>query len=112
MNAPSGQPPAPEPRKVPPALWVAAVVMLVVPIAGLAVHAVLYFSSDVTWIPAYRKYGLGLVGVLGFGNLVANYFHHRRTRMGLDTVSRVLTYLWVVSILPLLWKAMTLIEVE
>lgn len=112
MNAPSGQPPAPEPRKVPPALWVAAVVMLVVPIAGLAVHAVLYFSSDVTWIPAYRKYGLGLVGVLGFGNLVANYFHYRRTRMGLDTVSRVLTYLWVVSILPLLWKAMTLIEVE
>ena len=112
MNAPSGQPAGVMRRKVPPALRVAAVVMLVVPIAGLAVHAALYVSSDVTWVPAYKRYGLALVGVLAFGNLVANYFHYRRTRMGLDTVSRVLTYLWVVSILPLLWKAMTLIEVE
>ena len=112
MNAPSGQPAAPEPGKVSPALWVAAVVMLVVPIAGLAVHVVLYVSSDVTWVPAYKRYGLALVGVLAFGNLVANYFHHRRTRMGLDMISRALTYLWVVSIIPLLWKAMTLIEVE
>jgi len=86
--------------------------MLVVPIAGLAVHAALYVSGDVARILEYRKYGLGLVGVLAFGNLVANYFHYRRTRMGLDMISRVLTYLWVVSFIPLLWKAMTLIEAE
>ena len=83
--------------------------MLIVPLAGLAVHVALYISGDIAWISAYRKYGLGLVGVLGFGNLVANYFHHRRTRMGLDIVSRVLTYLWVISIILPLWKAMTLI---
>jgi len=112
VNAPSGQPAGVMRRKVPPALWVAAVVMLVVPIAGLAVHVALYVSNDVTWVPAYKRYGLALVGVLAFGNLVANYFHQRRTRMGLDMISRALTYLWVVSIIPLLWKAITLIEVE
>jgi len=112
VNAPSGRPAGVRHRKVPPVLWVAAVVMLVVPLAGLAVHAVLYFVGDLAWISAYRKYGLALVGVLAFGNLVANYFHHRRTRMGLDIVSRILTYLWVISIILPLWRAMTLIEAE
>ena len=112
MNAPSGQPAGVRRRKVPPVLWVAAVVMLVVPLAGLAVHVALYFSGDIAWISAYRKYGLALVGVLACGNLVAIYFHHRRTRMGLDIVSRVLTWLWVISIILPLWKAMTLIEAE
>jgi hypothetical protein len=112
VNAPSGQPAGVMRRKVSPALWVAAVVMLVVPIAGLAVHAALYFSSDLTWVAAYRKYGMILVGVLASSNLVANYFHHRRTRMDMDIVSRFLTWLWVLSIFLLLWKVMTLIEVE
>ena len=83
-----------------------AVVMVVLPIAGMLFHVFIYLKAP-AWSNDYvRGPALKTVAIVSFINLFGNWFHYRWTRMNLDVVSRILTYLWVCSILLLLiyWK--------
>jgi len=67
--------------------------------AGLAFHVVFYLAGPTEWLAAYAR-GLWMkIGVgVAFANLLAGHLHYRRTRMRLDVASRVLAYLWILSI--------------
>jgi hypothetical protein len=78
-----------------------AVVMLVLPIAGMLFHVFIYLKAP-AWSNDYVSgSALMAVAIVSFINLFGNWFHYRWTRMNLDVASRVLTYLWVCSILLL-----------
>jgi len=69
--------------------------------AGLAFHVVFYLAGPTEWLADYAR-GLWMkisVGV-AFANLLAGHLHYWRTRMRLDIASRVLAYLWILSIIP------------
>ena len=87
----------------PPLLKALAAVMLLAPLAGIAWHAVVYLTFDRDGVIAYgasvwMKASAGLAFVL----LLVNWFHYRHTRWTVDLVSRVLLYVWAVS-MALLW---------
>ena len=67
--------------------------------AGLAFHVVFYLAGPTEWLAAYAR-GLWMkIGVgVAFANLLAGHLHYWRTRMRLDIASRVLAYLWILSI--------------
>ena len=73
--------------------------ILLVAAAGLAFHVVFYLAAPTEWLVAYAR-GLGMkIGVgVAFANLLAGHLHYWRTRMRLDVASRVLAYLWILSI--------------
>jgi len=101
-------PPQPEEQaqdEMSPALRAIAVVMLVVPLLGLAFHAVVYLQFPRELADAYVfGPGLKIVAAVAFANLLANFFHYRHTRMSLDVAARILTYVWILSIV-LMMKA-------
>ena len=70
-----------------------------VAVAGLAFHVVFYLVGPSEWLAAYAQ-GIGIkVGAgLALANLLAGHLHYWRTRMRLDIASRVLAYLWILSI--------------
>jgi len=80
-----------------------AAVMLALPLAGIAWHAVVYLAFDLETVVAYgaspwMKASAGLAVFL----LLVNWFHYRHTRWAVDLVSRVLLYGWALS-MALLW---------
>jgi hypothetical protein len=76
--------------------------MLVLPLAGLAWHAVVYLYFDDEAVSAYLRGNLLKVSVfVAFANLIGNWLHYRRTRMKVDLASRILTYVWVISMILL-----------
>ena len=103
------EPPKPESEvqdQESPLLYALAVVMFVLPIAGLLFHAFLYMTVP-PWTGDYlHGMGIKIVAGVSFANLVGNWLHYRNTRMTLDVYSRLLTYLWIVSIVLLVvhWK--------
>lgn len=109
MTGAPSPPAAPAPRADParaapsPLLRTLGVVLMAVPTAGLAAHVVCYLALDADGLRAYVfSPWLKVFAVLAFFNLVANWFHYRKTRMGLDLASRVMTYVWVISMIILL----------
>ncbi len=103
MTAPNS--PRPEPEPLAPAgrpfsvMRALAWAIFLVAAAGLAFHVVFYFAGPTEWLAAYAR-GLWMkIGVgVAFANLLAGHLHYRRTRMRLDVASRVLAYLWILSI--------------
>ena len=95
-------------EEISPLLRWLAIVMLAAPVAGLVAHVALYvaaLSGDVSpeALHAYvLGWGMKAVAFLAFVNLMGNWFHYRHTRMGLDIASRIMTYLWILSIVLLL----------
>jgi len=103
MIRPVAEPPGP-----PTVLMkVLAVVLLLVPAAGAALHVWIWleFNDEALrdfvrgpWLKA-EAFGAFLV-------LLGNWFHYRRTRMKVDIVSRVVTYLWAISMVLLFRRMM------
>lgn len=105
----SATPRPPEPdQTVSPLLRLLAAVMLLAPIAGLAAHAAVWglLSHEVLRTYVYGPW-LKAAVILAFFNLLGSFFHYRHTRMGIDIASRVLTYLWLLSVLLLLHLSRT-----
>ena len=94
-----------------PAARLTGWLLLIVSLAGMAVHGVLLFSvyEWPDWrLPVHEYvYGLGMkiVCVACLACLFGSWFHYHRTRMTLDIVSRIATYLWIVTIV-LLFQAL------
>ncbi|MGB2796769.1 MAG: hypothetical protein WBD75_09350 [Phycisphaerae bacterium] len=107
MTAPDS--PRPEPEPLVPAgrpfsaMRALAWVVFGVAVAGLAFHVVFYLAGPTEWLAAYAR-GLWMkIGIgVAFANLLAGHLHYWRTRMRLDVASRVLAYLWILSIIPYL----------
>jgi len=89
-----------------PAARAGAVALTAVAAAGFALHVALYLVGDPDWVVAYVEGPwLKVAAVVAFVNLVAGWMHYRRTRMRLDVAARVLTYLWILSIVLMLRAA-------
>lgn len=70
-----------------------------VAVAGLAFHVVFYFAAPTEWLAAYAGgIGMRIGAVLALAVLLASLLHYWRTHMRLDIASRVLAYLWILSI--------------
>ena len=95
---------APEPEGkqadgVAPVLRFLGLVMFLLPIAGILAHAAIYLLMSPEWMATYLRGTAGkVVAGVAFLNLVGNWLHYRRTRMRLDVFSRILTYLWIITI--------------
>ena len=99
MTEATPQPEGEPTEDVSPALRFLALVNLLLPIAGLLAHAAMYAAASPEWTAAYvRGPPIKVIAVVAFINLVGNWFHYRRTRMNLDIFARILTYLWILSI--------------
>ncbi len=92
-------------RTVSSAMKALAAVLLLVPLAGLAVHVALYFR----WPEGAGQFGRtewakaeAIAAVLF---VAASWFHWRRTRMKLVLAARVMAYLWIISIILVLHRA-------
>jgi uncharacterized membrane protein (GlpM family) len=104
-GAPSPRAPPAAPARAAPAplLRTLGVVLMAVPAAGVAAHVVCYLALDADGLRAYVfSPWMKVLAVLAFFNLVASWFHYRKTRMGLALASRVMTYVWVISMIVLL----------
>jgi len=106
-------PSAPTPRRAKgtggpsAAARVLAVLIFLVSAAGLAAHVLLYvLGSDETIGAFVHGAGARASAGLAFLALVAGHVHYWRTRMRLDIASRVLAYLWILSIVLALHRAM------
>jgi hypothetical protein len=97
---------AADPEPPSPLMRALAWAMVALPALGIAAHLALWLAAPVDVIRAYTT-GLGLkvAALAAVGNIVANWLHYRATGMRLDVLSRVLSYLWLISIV-LLWKAL------
>jgi hypothetical protein len=83
-----------------------AVAMFALPVVGILFHAFIYATVP-PWSNEYlRGTPIKIVAAVSFVNLVGNWFHYRRTRMNLDIFARILTYLWILTIVLLVvhWK--------
>ncbi len=86
---------------------VAAVILVALPILGIAVHVWLLLGPAER-VDAYLRSRLVWVSVgLAFANLLASYFHRRHTRMRLSVAARILSNLWILSALVLLYLRLT-----
>lgn len=98
------------PPAVSSAMKAAAWVIMVVPVLGLAMHLTLYAMAGESadwkhWLIVYSHgWGMIVTLLLTFANLVCSWLHYRKTGMGLAVAARILTYLWILS-LVLIWKA-------
>ncbi|HUU31463.1 MAG TPA: hypothetical protein VMY69_05120 [Phycisphaerae bacterium] len=95
-------------QAVSPLLQFLAAVMLILPIAGLAAHAAVWglLSHEVLRTYVYGSW-LKAAVIFAFFNLLGSFFHYRHTRMGIDIASRILTYLWLLSVILLLHLSRT-----
>jgi len=93
---------------VSPLMRTLAAVMLLAPIAGLAAHAAVWglMSHEALRAYVYSPW-LKAAVLLALFNLLGAFFHYRRTRMGIDIASRILTYLWLLSVILLLHLSRT-----
>jgi len=83
-------------------LHLVAAVMLVLPLAGIVWHVYLYYTVTDEAVAEYiRSVWLKASVFVAFAILVANWFHYRATRMKVDLASRILTYVWVISMILL-----------
>ena len=79
-------------------------VIFLVAVAGLAFHVVFYLAGPTERLAAYARGPWMKVSVgVAFANLLAGHLHYWRTRMRLDIASRVLAYLWILSIVLYLY---------
>ena len=109
MTRPTPLPPADAPDDAAtddapsPLLRGLAFVLAAVPAAGIAVHVAFYVALSPEALKAY-VFGVWMKALVfvAFLCLVGNWLHYRRTRMRLDVVSRVLAYLWIISMILLL----------
>ena len=93
-----------EPQEKSPMMRALSVAMVALPIMGLLFHGFLYATAP-AWSGDYlRGLGVKAVALLSFANLVGNWFHYRRTQKNLDLVARILTYLWILSIVLLMFR--------
>ncbi|HUW99729.1 MAG: hypothetical protein WBD63_00570 [Phycisphaerae bacterium] len=106
-------PPAPTPRIAKGtggpsvAARVLAVLIFLVSAGGLAAHVLLYVLGPDETIGAFvHGAGARVSAGLAFLALLAGHIHYWRTRMRLDIASRVLAYLWILSIILLLHRVM------
>ena len=105
----SDEPQAPENEaadEVSPLTYPLAVVILVLPVVGILFHGFIFLTAP-EWSNDYlHGAGIKIVAAIAFANLVGNWFHYRNTRMTLDVFSRILTYLWILTIVLLVvhWK--------
>lgn len=84
-----------------------AFVLAAVPAAGIAVHVAFYFALSPEALKAYvGSVWMKVLVPVAFACLLGDWLHYRRTRMRLDIVSRVLTNLWIISMILLLVCAM------
>ena len=108
MTVPPARPGAATTGGVSPMLRSLAILLLVVPLLGTAVHIAMYVmaigsAEGQDWVRAYiRGPALKVVGFATFVCLLGNWFHYRRTRMTLDIVSRIAIYVWILTIVLLL----------
>lgn len=103
MTAPDS--PRPESEPLAPAgrpfsaMRALAWVIFGVAVAGLAFHVVFYLAGPPEWLAAYAQgIGMRIGAVLALAVLLAAHLHYWRTRMRLDVASRVVAYLWILSI--------------
>jgi hypothetical protein len=92
--------------EVSPVTRALAVVMFALPVLGILFHAFIYATVP-PWSGDYlHGTGIKIVAAVSFVNLVGNWLHYRKTRMNLDIFARILTYLWILSIVLLVvhWK--------
>jgi hypothetical protein len=108
----SDEPVEPElPEDLGRAPWerVTAWLLLAVPLAGIAFHAVLWHLATrgnfvPEWIRTYsslRETTIKVVAAVAIACLLGNWLHFRRTRMPIDIASRIAIYLWILSIVLL-----------
>jgi hypothetical protein len=96
-----------------PAMRTLGIVMIVIPVLGLAAHVVMYLvamdqGGRPPWMVEYMHGPvMKIVGFLAFLNLVGNWLHYRHTRMRLDIAGRILTYFWIISLVLLIKAAMS-----
>jgi hypothetical protein len=108
MSAPAPQDEAP-PAPIPTFWKVIGWVALVLPILGIAAHVTLLGmarDSDqwTRWVVDYRRSSfVWVVSTVACVNLAASWFHYRRTGSPVSVVSRILTYLWIIS-LVFIWQ--------
>lgn len=94
-------------RSLSPAMRALGYVLLLVAVAGVIAHVVLYLLPWAEYgQPFTRSIGLKVSFGLAFATLAANIFHYHRTHMRLDIASRILTYVWIISIALFLKEAM------
>ncbi|MBL7139667.1 MAG: hypothetical protein ISS74_02025 [Planctomycetes bacterium] len=90
-----------------PLMQILAVVLLIVPAAGIALHLWIWLQFDDDALADYiRSIWLKASALMAFVLLVGNWFHYRHTRMKVDIVSRVVTYLWAISMVLLFRRMM------
>jgi hypothetical protein len=81
--------------------------LLAVAAAGVIVHLVIYLLPWAEYgEPFTRGAALRISFGLSFATLAGNIFHYHRTHMRLDIASRILTYVWIVSIILFLRQAL------
>jgi len=86
---------------------VLAVLIFLVSAGGLAAHVLLYVLASGEVLGAFvHGAGARTSAALAFLALLAGHIHYWRTRMRLDIASRVLAYLWILSIILLLHRVM------
>ena len=89
---------AAEAEEVPPVMRALAVVMFALPVLGILLHAFIYATRP-AWSGHYlHGNAFYVVATVSCANIFANWFHYRSTRMTLDIFSRILTYLWLISL--------------
>jgi len=103
MIRPDAEPPA-----GPSALMkVLAAVLLVVPALGVALHMWIWADFDDEAVGDFvRSPWLKAEAIGAFLVLLGNWFHYRHTRMKVDIVSRIVTYLWAISMVLLFRRMM------
>jgi len=78
-------------------------VIFLIAAAGLVFHMVFYLAGPTEWLAAYARGPWMKISIgVAFANLLAGHLHYWRTRMRLDVASRVVVYLWILSIIPYL----------
>ena len=99
---PARDPLAPAGRRFSAMRALAGVIFLIAA-AGLVFHVVFYLAGPTEWLAAYARGPWMKISIgVAFANLLAGHLHYWRTRMRLDVASRVVVYLWILSIIPYL----------
>jgi hypothetical protein len=96
------------PPVVSPALKVLAVVMLVLPILGLAANLAIWRWAPEWIVPYWRGKGMHAVIVLASINMTVAFFHRRRTKMRTAFAAQLLSLAWLASFVFLLTRWMKL----
>jgi hypothetical protein len=98
--------PAPMSPTMKTVVWISVAVPLVGTVAHVALLALADGSAGWTQrlVEYRRSWVIYAVALLACANFVVSWLHYRRTSSGLAIVARILTYLWIIS-LVFIWKA-------